>query len=60
MEEKSLNEVIIDMGKEFEIFSKQAEEFIQKWGHPHRKIVIDQNGIEIVDGVKAKPFELKD
>ena len=47
-----------DMRKDFEIFRKQAEEFIQKWGLPHRKIIIDQNGIEIVDAIKVKSFGL--
>lgn len=60
MEEKSLNEVMYDMERDFYIFSQQAKEFIQKWGHPHRKIIIDQTGIEMVDGVKVKQFELKD
>lgn len=59
-EEKSLNEIINDMEKDFEIFSNQAKEFIRKWGNPHRKIIIEQDGIEVVDGVKAKPFEPKE
>lgn len=50
---------IDNMEKDFDVFSQHAKEFIQKYGNPHTKIIVEQDGIEIVDGVKVKPFELK-
>lgn len=58
--EKSVNEIMQEMENDFNIFSKQAENFINKYGNPHKKIIISLDGIEIVEGVKAKQFEIKD
>lgn len=58
--EKSVNDIMQEMENDFNIFSKQAENFINKYGNPHKKIIISLDGIEIVEGVKAKEFKIND
>ena len=45
---------------DFEILTKVSKKFIQRWGNPHTTIIITQDGIEILNGEKAKPFGIKD
>ena len=37
-----------------------AKFYAQNCMHPHETIIITQTGIELLEGQKAKPFELKD
>lgn len=37
-----------------------AEEYAQKYLHPHMAIIIDQRGIEELEGVTIDKFELLD
>lgn len=39
---------------------KVAEEYAQKYMHPHKSIIITQQGIELLEGEKANPFKLPD
>lgn len=41
----------------WERLKKVAEEYAQKHMHPHKTIVITQQGIELSEGEKASPFE---
>lgn len=55
-----MEEIFKNMEEDWKKFSEEAEKFIQKYGTPHTKIIVDESGIEIVQGVKAKPFEIVD
>lgn len=44
----------------WERLKEVAEEYAQKYMHPHKTIVITQRGIELSEGEKAFPFELLD
>lgn len=44
----------------WERLKKVAEEYAQKHMHPHKTIIITQQGIELSEGEKASPFELLD
>lgn len=37
-----------------------AEKFAKENMNPHQTIIITQNGIELLDGAKAKPFKVVD
>lgn len=37
-----------------------AEFYANHFMHPHQTIIIDQNGIELLDGQRADAFELND
>lgn len=39
---------------------KPLKELLQKKGHPHMTIIIDQTGAEVLEGVCACRFELLD
>lgn len=44
----------------FDKLAEETKEFLQKYYNPHTKIVADISGIEVVEGVLAKSFELND
>lgn len=47
------------MSREKEDFKRLAEvakEFIYEYGTPHTTIILDQTGIEVLDGRMAEPF----
>ena len=44
----------------WERLKRIAEEYAQKYMHPHMTIIIDQRGIEELEGAKADRFELLD
>lgn len=44
----------------FDKLAEETKEFLQKYYNPHTKIVADISGIEVVQGVLAKSFELND
>lgn len=46
--------------KELEEASKPLKELLQKKGHPHMTIILDQNGVEILEGICACQFDLLD
>lgn len=46
--------------QELEEASKPLKELLQKKGHPHMTIIIDQTGVEVLEGVCACQFELLD
>ena len=46
--------------KAFEEMANVVEKYLQEYGHPHMTIIADQTGIEVVEGIKAKPFKLLD
>ena len=49
-----------DMQNDFMELSNAANKFISKYGNPHSRIIVDQEGIEVLQGVKANSFEVKD
>ncbi len=46
--------------EDFDELSKVAEKFMQKHCHPHCIIVIQLDGIQLFEGIKAKPLEVVD
>ncbi len=46
--------------EEFEKLTKPLNEWLQKNGHPHQQIIITFDSAELVEGVLAVPFEVKD
>lgn len=44
----------------FDKLAEETKEFLQKYYNPHTKIVADISGIEVVQGILAKSFELND
>lgn len=44
----------------WERLKEVAEEYAQKYMHPHKTIIITQLGIELLEGEKANPFKLLD
>lgn len=42
--------------EDFKRLAEMAKEFIYEYGTPHTTIIIDQTGIEVLDGRMAKPF----
>lgn len=44
----------------WEKLKRIAEEYAQKYMHPHMTIIIDQRGIEELEGAKADRFKLLD
>ena len=56
----SKEERTIQMGKDFEEMANACEKYMQKWTHPHMTVIVTQCGIEVVEGIKAKPFEVVD
>lgn len=49
-----------EMKSAFNKLAEETKEFLQKYYSPHTKIVADISGIEVVEGVLAKSFELND
>ena len=49
-----------EMKSAFNKLAEETKEFLQKYYNPHTKIVADTSGIEVVEGVLAKSFELND
>lgn len=56
----SKEERTIQKEKDFEEMANACEKYMQKWTHPHNTIIVTQCGIEVVEGIKAKPFEVVD
>lgn len=54
------NKELEDMNVAFEEMTNHIEKFLRKYGNPHTTIIADQAGIEVLQGVKAKPFKLND
>lgn len=46
--------------EEFEKLTKPLNEWLQKNGHPHQQIIITFDSAELVEGVLAVSFEVKD
>lgn len=46
--------------KDFEEMANACEKYMQKWTHPNMTVIVTQSGIEIVEGIQAKPFEIVD
>jgi hypothetical protein len=46
--------------EEFKVLCKPLNEWLQKNYHPHAKIIIETDNAEIVEGIMAVPFEVKD
>lgn len=46
--------------EEFEKLTKPLNEWLQKNGHPHQQIIITFDSAELVEGVLAVQFEVKD
>lgn len=44
----------------WDALTRIAQEYAQKYMNPHQTIIIDQTGIELLDGEKASPFKLLD
>lgn len=44
----------------FEEMANHTEKFLRKYGNPHTTVIADQRGIEVLQGTKAKSFELND
>lgn len=49
-----------NMNIAFEIMANYTENFLRKYGNPHTTVIADQRGIEVLQGTKAKSFELND
>ena len=52
---------MFDKEKERECWEElkaKAEEYAQKYMHPHKTIIITQSGIELLEGEKASAFKL--
>ena len=49
-----------EMKSAFDKLAEETKEFLQKYYTPHTKIVADISGIEVVEGVLAKSFEIND
>ena len=49
-----------EMKSAFNKLAEETKEFLQKYYNPHTKIVADISGIEVVEGVLSKSFELND
>jgi hypothetical protein len=49
-----------DLMDEFKVLCKPLNEWLQKNYHPHAKIIIEVDSAEVVEGVMAVPFEVKD
>lgn len=49
-----------EMQDAFDKLAEETKEFLQKYYDPHTKIIADISGIEVVQGVLAKPFEIND
>lgn len=45
---------------EFKALIAPVVEWLQKNGHPHMKIIVEQDGAELVEGVLGQPFPVKD
>lgn len=50
----------VEHEKDFEVMAKAVENYLQKWGHPHMTVIAQLDGIEVVEGIKAKPFTVLD
>lgn len=50
------------MNKEdlYEKMKKAIEQYLKEYGNPHITIIATQNGLEILEGIKATKFELND
>lgn len=49
--------------KEFKEFSDMVnaiDKYLKDFGHPHMTIIANQQGIEILEGIKCKKLELND
>lgn len=46
----------MDKEQSFEKMAEAVENYLQLYGHPHMTIIADLAGIEVVEGIKAKPF----
>ena len=46
--------------QELEEATKPIKELLQKKGHPHMKVIVDQAGAEVVEGICSCPFEILD
>jgi len=46
--------------EEFEKLTKPLNDWLQENGHPHQQIIITFDSAELVEGVLAVPFEVKD
>ena len=49
-----------EMKNAFDKLAEETKKFLQKYYNPHTKIVADISGIEVVQGVQSKSFELND
>lgn len=49
-----------EMKSAFDKLAEETKEFLQKYYDPHTKIIADISGIEVVEGVLAKPFKIND
>lgn len=49
-----------EMKSAFNKLAEETKEFLQKYYNPHTKIVADISGIDVVEGVLSKSFELND
>lgn len=52
--------IMPEMKIAFNKLAEETKEFLQKYYNPHTKIVADISGIEVVQGVLVKSFELND
>lgn len=57
-----MNSERADMDKEraFEKMAEAVENYLQLYGHPHMTIIARLDGIEVVEGIKAKSFTIND
>ena len=46
--------------EEFQKLTKPLNDWLQKNGHPHQRIIISFDGAELVEGVLGVPFKVKD
>lgn len=51
---------IVKRDKDFEALAKQIEKFMQKYCHPHNTLVATLEGVELLEGVKGRPFKVLD
>lgn len=49
-----------DEQKDFLEMANVVEKYMQKHCHPHNTIIATLSGIEVVEGIEAKPFKVLD
>ena len=50
----------MDKEQAFEKMAEAVERYLKLYGHPHMTIIADLVGIEVVEGIKTKPFTVDD